>query len=351
MRIAVIDDGINPNLLNIGKLLFDINLTDDNTDPEIYSHGTLCAAVIKKYAHDAQIGSIRVLNKNDNRGSIKNLVKAIEWCAENKIEIIHMSIGSSEITDKGKLQRAVNNGITKGCIFVAALSNRNSWSYPACFTGVIGVMSNPSLKDDQYIKSEHENIDYETGSVHSAVLSEELIIETQQSNSYAAPVITSQIIRLCETTKDRRPGNISNILSRNIGQDETQKNRFADFYTDENNTNILTRNISEERLRKLVDSRITGVIFNGILDERQYKTLAESGVLVWDRSHIRRRDERETLKELEIPVISVKGDTKQALSFGKRLCEELFGNDYPCLCVTDRIDGVRYGFEILENET
>ena len=348
MRIAVIDDGINPSLHRLKPLFIDMNLTDDNEVPALGSHGTTCAAIILKYAPDAEIGSIRILNKTDNRGSIDNLEKAIEWCIENRVDIVHMSIGSSEIGDRQRLQSVINHGISKGIIFVAALSNKSSWSYPACFTGVISVKHNPSLEGNNYIQSSDEGVDFEACSTHEIELQEGFLTTNQWGNSYAAPVITSIVHIIYKETTDRRLGNIRNLLIDRIGATEVKKYRSIDFFTDDSDASIVIAN-EYNKIPTPEHTNLIGYIYDGILGEESYRLLADSGLLVWDRSHIKEAEDNTAAIEFDIPVIQITGEEGKVLSFGKNLKDAFNLNEYPCITVTNRIEGIRYGFEILEN--
>ena len=67
-EIAVIDDGISEKLYDVGQLRHNILITPElhvieraGYDPFLPSHGTTCAAIIKKYAPDAVLSSIKVL--------------------------------------------------------------------------------------------------------------------------------------------------------------------------------------------------------------------------------------------------------------------------------------------------
>jgi hypothetical protein len=68
IRVAGIDDGISETLYNIGRLDFDIEINHGLSadkrreyNPFLASHGTTCAAIIKKYAPNARLGSIKIL--------------------------------------------------------------------------------------------------------------------------------------------------------------------------------------------------------------------------------------------------------------------------------------------------
>ena len=152
--IAVIDDGISeitiPNL-EFRKKVYRKKIVDDDTVIDDFSHGSICASIIKKYAPNARFGSIRILNKT-GRGSIKKLIEAIKWCIKNAVKIIHLSIGTTQACDIPGLYNIVNEATEKGCIFIAACKNYSNVSFPASFRNVIGVRADETLTGMEYKK-------------------------------------------------------------------------------------------------------------------------------------------------------------------------------------------------------
>ena len=354
MKIVIIDDGISKSLCGLGELVVDLDFTDSSEKPNILSHGTICAAIIKKYVPDAAIGSIRIISGVESRGSVDNLVKAINWCANNRIDIVHMSIGSSEIWDIEKIKNSICRGLESGCIFISAISNSHSWSYPACLSGVIGVKSNSILKGDEFILSQQDEVDFETNSIHSIILSDEHRFESQASNSYAAPVITSWVYRICEKTGERRVGAIKQLLAKEIGNKWRKKARNIDFINPINEygtcRSSILKNSSKITEFLTEDTRDSyGIAYDGILDDDLYDLMLEKGIVFWDRSHINRHAENDSKMELDIPVIKIAGEKIQALIFGQNLKRAMELEKYPCICVTNEICGALYGYAILEN--
>ena len=111
INVAIIDDGINQNLYAIGKLNHNIQITHElhihervEYDPFLPSHGTTCAAVIKKYALDAILSSVKILNDDSNKGMKTQLIRALEWCVENDIRLVNLSLGTIDYKDFNEVQ-------------------------------------------------------------------------------------------------------------------------------------------------------------------------------------------------------------------------------------------------------
>lgn len=200
-EIAVIDDGINVDFytnISMVKKSIEIdkrcNITEYRNSKIEYSHGTVCAAIISKYTKDAIINSVKILNKS-NKTTGRQLVKAIEWCLENNIGIVSLSLGSTDINEKKDIYKTINRAINDGMIIVAASSNNDKITYPASFSNVIGVKA---LRDQSeyegyiYNYSSVDGVDILAPSVHKLInyFEEE---ESIRCNSFAAPYITAQI--------------------------------------------------------------------------------------------------------------------------------------------------------------
>ena len=75
MHIAVIDDGINTNTFAIGALENDVEIKNGMPGIRISevvscSHGTICASILKKYAPNCKLSSIRALEGEAPTGNI-----------------------------------------------------------------------------------------------------------------------------------------------------------------------------------------------------------------------------------------------------------------------------------------
>jgi len=199
--IAIIDNGLSREvILNMQfHLIYSKSrIREDDTNVEIHSHGSICASIIKKYAPQAEIGSIRILN-DDGRGKPDGLLAAIKWCIENKIKLIHLSIGTIQACDIPMLYEVVNEAVENGCIIVAACKNECNVSFPASFNNVIGVRADESLIGQNILLNKRPNggIEFSAGGIHDVFLSSDMpIYTTPNSNSYAAPVISANVYNL-----------------------------------------------------------------------------------------------------------------------------------------------------------
>lgn len=197
-RIAIIDNGINRDLICKEKVqsrtVIDNNnrCIEDKDEIQItdFQHGTFCALIVEKYCSGCILNSVRILDKNGN-GGIEKIEPALEWCYQNDIKIINLSLGTTNFNEYEKLRNLINKYVYRGLLIIAATANSGFVSYPASFTNVIGVatIGNPLSYCKDYLQM---GIDTIVPSEHMVkVLDEE--IKTSLSNSYAAPYVSALV--------------------------------------------------------------------------------------------------------------------------------------------------------------
>jgi hypothetical protein len=155
IRIAIIDDGINPQELYTGQIIENILINDaleleiDNTNPSVFSHGTICASILYKYFNNCEIISINII-QNNSRVNITKLIKAIEISEEYNVNIIHLAVGTNDLHDYYELLPCVNKLLSKNIITIAASSKNEKITFPAYYSNVIGVMHSNFLLHSKY---------------------------------------------------------------------------------------------------------------------------------------------------------------------------------------------------------
>lgn len=203
IRVAIIDNGINEIFIKNGlekSIAIDKNgicIADTkNKSQHQFQHGTNCAMILQKYCSDCHLVSIRILDEN-GRGAIKSIYPALEWCYNNQISLVNLSLGTVDFRDCAKLKVLINKYAVKGMIIIAATANSGFVSYPAGFTNVIGVATtdNPLNYSKDYMQM---GIDAVVPSEHMVKLFNEEI-KTSLSNSYAAPYVCALIANRLNT--------------------------------------------------------------------------------------------------------------------------------------------------------
>lgn len=197
-RIAIIDNGINRDLICKEKIQAQIVIDENNKCIEDkneiqitdFQHGTFCALIVEKYNSHCMLDSVRILDKN-GKGGIEKIEPALEWCYQHNIRVVNLSFGTTNFNECEKLKKLVNKYAYNGMIIVAATANSGFVSYPASFTNVIGVatIGSPLSYSKDYMQM---GIDTVVPSEHMVKMFDEEI-RTSLSNSYAAPYVCALI--------------------------------------------------------------------------------------------------------------------------------------------------------------
>lgn len=147
MKVAVLDTGIDPAHPDIApNYKGGISFVPGESPMDGNSHGTHCAGTIGAaingagvvgVAPAASLYAVKVLS-NSGSGNWSWLIAGINWCIQNDIRIISMSLGGSSAP--AALETMVNAAWAKGLLLVAAAGNSGgAVGVPARYRNVIAV--------------------------------------------------------------------------------------------------------------------------------------------------------------------------------------------------------------------
>ena len=205
IRIAIVDSGTDASHSGVRDVAGGVQIRieeegevvflDDHAD--CAGHGTACAGIIRKKAPDAALYSVRIFDASlmaDGRA----LVAAIQWCIDNEMDVVNLSLGTTDVTFKASLQEVCRKAVDAGVILIAAESNEGRESYPAVFPEVIGVTGGAIYEPDGfYYRKDHRIECVARGDEQRVCWLNGKHIMTG-GNSFAAPHITGIIAHLLE---------------------------------------------------------------------------------------------------------------------------------------------------------
>jgi len=200
MNVALIDDGVEINNIT-NKYVYEfleikdisIGFEKQTTNINSYSHGTICASIIRKMSKSAKIYSLKILETNSLCASTDKLEKAFEWCLKNDIDIINMSLGTINSRDFIVIKRWIRRLFNSRKIIIAAINNDNTYTLPASLPEAIGVSSEEKLCDFKFINDSIIGIDILACSNYCIELNNEKSTITPFCNSFATPAVTGKI--------------------------------------------------------------------------------------------------------------------------------------------------------------
>lgn len=137
VRVAVIDSGVHVAHPHIGRVAGGVTIgaqTEESSYIDRLGHGTAVMAAIQEKAPDAEYFAVRVF-QSELKTSVDVLLRAIEWCIENRIDVINLSLGTTNPAHAERFAEVVSR-----CgILISARAVEGCPSLPGSLPGVVGV--------------------------------------------------------------------------------------------------------------------------------------------------------------------------------------------------------------------
>ena len=239
IRIAILDTGIDGSHKDLKKNLAQDGFTAFNTGPprnrhwhvDPDGHGTHVAGIagasgqvgdytnaLAGVAPDVTLVSVRVLGGGG--GTWSNIAAGIDWCIDNEIDIINMSLGGvySETVDLST-QTAWNAGL----LLVAAAGNMGAYDnddviYPAALGQVIAV-SSANLEVDNIRHTSSRGLEVELIAPGSSIFStytNELGYVRMSGTSMASPFVAGVAALIWSSNASLSHQEVRDLLSASV---------------------------------------------------------------------------------------------------------------------------------------
>jgi subtilisin family serine protease len=141
VRVAVIDSGVHASHPHIGGVAGGVTIgaeLDEKNYVDVIGHGTAVMAAIKEKAPDAEYYAVRVFYSS-LRTTVDLLLRAIEWSIANRIDVINLSLGTTNPAHKERFAPIIARTLENGPILVSARDADGTPALPGSLPGVIGV--------------------------------------------------------------------------------------------------------------------------------------------------------------------------------------------------------------------
>jgi subtilisin family serine protease len=149
VRVCILDSGVEQAHPLVGEVEHAVAVTADDdgdatvvddTEGDVFGHGTACAGVIRSLAPDCVLSSVRVLG-SANRGSGGVMLAGLEWAIEKGHEVINMSLSTTNRDLIAALHDLTDSAYFRRTTIIASAHNLAVDSYPWRFSSVISVGS------------------------------------------------------------------------------------------------------------------------------------------------------------------------------------------------------------------
>jgi minor extracellular protease Epr len=239
VKVAVLDSGIYKKHEDLqGKVVKEYNaINPDQPVEDDYGHGTAVAGIITAndndvgiigVTQDVELYDVKVLNSK-GKGSVEDLISAIEWCMAEQVDIINISFGfQSENED---LKRVIEKASSDGIIIVAAAGNTYGLGvdYPARHEQVYSITA---INDDLTRPSSaaRGKIDYVAPGVSIISTDAKGGYALFDGTSFATAYSTGVLAELSKEYKEIENGsknNFSNFIQLHVKRLKQNENEFG----------------------------------------------------------------------------------------------------------------------------
>jgi subtilisin family serine protease len=207
VRVAIIDSGVeidHPQLAGT-KLVDDLHIVQtgiqidvrkgDGTD--IFGHGTAIAAIIRRIAPEAEIGSFRVLGESlDSRTVI--IREGVRQAIERGYQILNCSFGCGVLEHILQYKDWIDEAYLKGIHIVASCNNYDFTKpeWPGYFPSVVTVNMAKLDDDNAFFYKPGHLVEFAAKGVSITLPWNHHSVKEVSGSSFAAPVITGLLARL-----------------------------------------------------------------------------------------------------------------------------------------------------------
>ncbi len=191
--VAFIDSGVSLNTCgSIQRFVVKEGAISTKVTVRNESHGDKVVACALYEEPRINILSIQMLDYN-NCGDSLDLITAMEFCIDKKVDIINISLGISlnRTQKKEEITEVFQRAYRQGIVVIAADSNNDEYVYPSKLPFVLSVSSKKQPSNKTFVIDQSNNA---ITASHNQVLNKlEIPSELLMGNSYLCGVITGLV--------------------------------------------------------------------------------------------------------------------------------------------------------------
>jgi subtilisin family serine protease len=214
VRIAVIDSGVNHYHPHIQGVAGGVAIGQDgelDSYIDFLGHGTAVLAAIKEKAPDAAYYAVKIYYRF-LRTDINLLIEAIEWAIAQEMDLVNLSLGTTNDSHREVLSEAVRRTSKAGVLLVASAKMGAMPVLPGSLPDVMGVNVDWTCPRERFRCFDSGGALSWFASGYPRSLPG--IVPTQNINgvSFAAANMTGFVARACQLTTDRSLSTVTQML-------------------------------------------------------------------------------------------------------------------------------------------
>ena len=204
VRIAVIDSGVNnahPHITIPVKTVL-IGALEGSAEDDTLGHGTAVMAAIQEKAPEAEYFAVKLFGSS-LRTTTGRVVEALEWAVDNRMDVINLSLGTTNTEAWAPFQNLVERAWSQGGVLVAARDGGVRPLLPGSLPGVIGVNVDWELPRHRYRQATADGSCYCFASGYPRPLPGIPPARNLNGISFAVANMTGLVARALEGMKER----------------------------------------------------------------------------------------------------------------------------------------------------
>jgi len=204
VKVAVIDSGIeasHPAVMGGVQGCVSISAGPEgfvyDTEPhdDAYGHGTACAGIIRSFAPECELYSVRVLGAAlSTRGMV--FIAGLRWAIEHGMNVCNLSLGTTRREYFAALHELADLAAFRNIMIVTAANNMPVPSFPSMYASVISVASHDEDDPNVYYYNPLPPVEFGARGIDVRVPWSGGSWITATGNSFAAPHISGMVTRI-----------------------------------------------------------------------------------------------------------------------------------------------------------
>jgi subtilisin family serine protease len=149
VEVCILDSGIEAGHPLVGNVDRSVavssaadgtTIVEEDTEGDLCGHGTACAGIVRSFAPECKLVSVRVLGAGYT-GSGPVLLDGLRWAVEQGFRVVNMSLSTTKPQFATVLHELADSAYFRRTVLVASAHNMPVESFPWRFSSVVSVGS------------------------------------------------------------------------------------------------------------------------------------------------------------------------------------------------------------------
>ncbi len=152
VRIGILDSGVHVGHPHLRSVAGGVGITADGDVAgfvDTLGHGTAVGALIHHLAPKAELFAVKIFDRQ-LATSLPIVLRAIDWCVRHEIDIINLSLGTTNEEHRAHFVDAIERVIASGAVLVSAYEVNGGTILPGSLSGAIGVVADAACGHEDY---------------------------------------------------------------------------------------------------------------------------------------------------------------------------------------------------------